>query len=82
MMAKKILSSCTCGTATLLWLVVAAVVMAIGFYVGVMTLRGQWYDAATFPQTAVWYSLAFIILAFGKMAKWKAAEGCTLHKCQ
>lgn len=74
--------ACTCGPSTLLWLVVAAVVMAIGFYVAVMTVKAQWMGMATFVQSAVWYALAFIILAFGKMAKWKAATGCILHKCQ
>ena len=84
-MAKRAKSSgptCSCGPSNFIWLIVAAIIMAVGLYVLVMALQTQWNGAAPFVNVALWYALAFIIFAFGKMAKWKSMSGCSAHgKC-
>jgi hypothetical protein len=60
-------------------MIVAAVVMSVGFYVAIMTVQAQWSGEATFVTVAAWYALAFIIFGFGKMAKWKSVECCGAH---
>ena len=61
----------------LLWVVVAAVVMAVGVFVGVMAVQQQ-LAGEPFLTVALWYAVAFIVLAFGKMAKMKACS-CPSH---
>ena len=79
-MAKgKTCTSCSCGPVNFIWMLIAAVVMAIGLYALVMAVQQQWMGSWPFLNVALWYALAFVIFGFGKLAKWKSAEGCDAH---
>ena len=85
-MAKKMMMGggmvCRCGPSNFIWMIIAAIVLAIGAYVFVLALQTQWAGSATFVNVALWYTLAFIILGFGKLAKMKSMDGCPMHgKC-
>jgi peptidoglycan biosynthesis protein MviN/MurJ (putative lipid II flippase) len=71
--------TCSCGPVNFIWMLIAAIVMAIGIYAGVMALQQQWNGTWPFLNVALWYALAFVILSFAKMAKWKSCEGCKVH---
>ena len=72
--------TCSCGPGNFLWMVIAAVVLAVGVYVFVMALQAQWSGSATFVNVALWYALGVLIITFGKMAKWKSCSGCSAHQ--
>ena len=84
-MAKKVMmggATCNCGPANFIWMIIAAVVLAVGLYVLVMALQTQWSGGTPFVNVAAWYALGFIIVTFGKMAKMKAMCSCPAHgKC-
>ena len=58
---------------------VALILFAIGFWIVVNGYVTQWNNLASYWQVMLWYLVGFVVLVFGKMAKWKSHAGCTVH---
>ena len=70
---------CTCSPAGLFWLVLGAIVLAVGVWLFVAGIRMQW-DGGAWLSTLVWYAAGIFVLGLGKMLKWKGCTGCPVHK--
>ncbi|QQG38971.1 MAG: hypothetical protein HYS32_00715 [Candidatus Woesearchaeota archaeon] len=66
---------CRCNAG---WMFITLVLFAIGFYVLVSGIYSHWNDPGNWWVT-VWYFVAFLIFAIGKMCKYKAHNNCPVH---
>jgi hypothetical protein len=71
---------CSCDFRSVVWAVVAALVMAVGIYLGVNTLKAQWDGQLGWWMGILLYGLTLLVFMAGKAMKWKVAEGCCMHQ--
>ena len=63
--------TCTCGPSNFGWMILAAVLFAIGLYFVVWGVYTQW-TGGDWLTAMVWSAIGFLVFMLGKMAKWKA----------
>jgi hypothetical protein len=81
-MVKKVVSkghTCNCGPGNVAWMLLAVIVLAVGFWVLIQGLQLQW-GGAYWLTAMIWYAVGFLVLWLGKMAKWKCMNSCGSHK--
>jgi len=74
-------AKCVCGPKNVVWMLVAVVIFAVGFWVLIEGLQAQWGSGsgnANWLTLLVWYAVAFLVLWIGKLCKWKSMS-CPVH---
>ena len=74
---KSLDSKCTCNPG---WLILALIFFTAGLYALVGGFTGQFFNTWSVQYVMAWYFLGFLLLAVGKMFKWKSHGTCTVHK--
>lgn len=81
-MAKRMMAMrserCTCGPGSVGWMVVAAVVFAVGVWLLLRGIMGQWNNTETPLMILLFYAVALLVFSVGKALKWKAMS-CPMH---
>lgn len=70
---------CKCTPGGFFWVILAAIVMAIGIWLFISGIRVQWADGPWLT-AMVWYAIGLFVVCVGKVFKMKACGGCPVHK--
>ena len=73
----KTSGKCTCNPG---WLILALIFFSFGLYALVGGFAGQFGSNWSPAQILAWYFVGFLLVAVGKMLKWKSHGACTVHK--
>lgn len=81
--AKKVIGAgptCKCTPGGFVWIVLGAIILALGFFALIKGLMLQWQEGANWIQAGVWYAVGFLVLFIGKCVKMKGCVGCPVHR--
>lgn len=70
-------AKCTCNPG---WLILALIFFSVGLYAVVGGFVGQFTGSQSSQYILAWYFVGFLLIAIGKMLKWKSHGTCPVHK--
>lgn len=76
-MPKAASAKCTCNPG---WLILALIFFTFGLYALVGGFTGQFTNAWSSTYILAWYFVGFILIAIGKILKWKSHGTCSCHR--